>query len=157
MMRLPHYPSNYDLDGIISVAATSDLDFLASYSSFGQNSVDLAAPGGDGPDDSIQLIVSTWPPGVDPFTPYHWIQGTSMASPHVAGVVALIRGLAPEMSVLETKQLILDNVDPLPWLQGVVLTGGRLNAFNCLTHIFTSQIEGTVWRDLNGNAIQDAA
>ncbi len=152
---VPTYPASYDLDGIISVAATSQFDTLASYSNYGQTTVDLAAPGGDGPADSVDLIVSTWPPSIDPFSNYNWIQGTSMASPHVAGVAALIRGLAPEMSVMQTKNLILDSVDPLPSLQGIVLTGGRLNAATCLQHVLSSQIEGTVWNDTNGNGVLD--
>ncbi len=150
---LPSYPASFDLDGIVSVAATSHFDLLSSYSNFGQLSVDLAAPGGDGADNEV--ILSTWPPGVDPFAAYNQIQGTSMASPHVAGVAALIRGLAPEFSVLQTKQLLLDSVDPLPWLDGVVLSGGRLNAANALESIFSTQVEGKIWRDDNGNGARD--
>ena len=56
-----------------------------------------------------------------------------MASPHVAGAVALVRGLAPELSVMEVKELILDTVDKEPQLEPYVLTGGRLNLFNALS------------------------
>ncbi len=55
----PTYPAGYDLDNIISVAATDENDALASYSNYGKNSVDVAAPGGSG---SVSNIFSTTPP-----------------------------------------------------------------------------------------------
>ncbi len=128
----PHYPSDYDLDGIISVAASDDLDLMATYSNYGATSVDLFAPGGFG-DGSTGDIVSTVPVFLDP-SGYAWMAGTSMASPHVAGVVALVKGLAPELSVQEVKDLILDNVDVEPQFGSFALTGGRLNAFKTLQH-----------------------
>ena len=79
-----------------------------------------------------------------------------MAAPHVAGAVALVRGLAPELTVLETKDLILSTVDPLPWFQGVVESGGRLNIATALEHVFTSQVAGVVWSDDRTNLVQDA-
>ncbi len=115
----PSYPANYDLDCLISVAATDASDQLASFSNFGQSTVHLAAPGVD--------ILSTVPDDG-----YMAMDGTSMATPHVTGVAALALAVDPTLSVAELKQLILDNVDPLPALAGRTMTGGRLNANNVL-------------------------
>lgn len=114
--QTPHYPSSYDLPGIISVAASNDVDGLAGFSNYGIESVDLAAPG-------VQ-ISSTVPNGG-----YGVSSGTSMASPHVAGVAALMRALSPDIGVDEMKQLLLASVDRRPAFVDKTLTGGRLNAF----------------------------
>jgi len=112
----PHYPSSYDLDNIIAVAATDHNDNLASFSSYGATTVDIAAPGVD--------ILSSVPGNA-----YALLSGTSMATPHVAGVTALVFGRFPAISGADVKNLILNFADPLPNLAGIVLTGGRLNAF----------------------------
>ena len=79
---------------VINVAATNKNGGRASYSNYG-SSIDVAAPGGDSPDCST-LIVSTGNSGTT--TPgtenYLCMAGTSMASPHVAGVVALMQSVA---------------------------------------------------------------
>ena len=92
-----------------------------------------------------------------PGNAYDAFAGTSMASPHVAGVVALVRGLAPTLSVQDTKDLILAGVDVLPQLNGVVLTGGRLNAATTLGMIESSQITGLVWQDENANGVRETS
>ena len=111
----PFYPANYNLDNIISVAATDHTDNLATFSNYGATTVDLAAPGVN--------ILSTLPGGG-----YGLNSGTSMATPHVAGVVALVRDLHPEWTYDQVVQQVLATVDPLAQLAGLVSTGGRLNA-----------------------------
>ncbi|MFW6171053.1 MAG: S8 family serine peptidase, partial [Planctomycetota bacterium] len=155
---VPSYPASYDLDGIVSVAATDWADQLTGYSNFGRVSVDLAAPGGDlalGEDGTFGPqggILSTWPPGVEPIgAEYNSIQGTSMAAPFVTGAVGLVRGLASELSVLQTKEILMESVDELPGLATMVASGGRLNLANALSRVVASQIEGTVWNDMNGD------
>ena len=112
----PHYPSSYNSPYIVAVAATDHNDNLASFSNFGATSVDLAAPG--------VSILSCQPGGG-----YQLLSGTSMATPHVSGVVALAMGRFPSASNLQIKQLLLSAVDVKAQLAGKCLTGGRLNAF----------------------------
>lgn len=118
----PHYPSNYNLDNIISVAALTRSDELASFSNFGRNSVDLGAPG--------QAIFSSIAASD---TSYDYFSGTSMATPHVSGVAALILSRFPAADLTELRERIYLGTVPIPALAGVCATGGRLNAYNSLT------------------------
>lgn len=113
--RTPHYPSSYNVPNVISVAALDRNDQLATFSNYGVKSVAIAAPGVD--------ILSTWL-GDE----YEEKSGTSMATPVVSGVAALIAAESPKISVDELKSKILAAVDPLPALKGKVATGGRINA-----------------------------
>jgi subtilisin family serine protease len=115
----PNYPSNYGASNLLAVAATDNRDNLASFSNYGATTVDLAAPG--------VSIVSTYPGNR-----YASLSGTSMATPHVAGVAALAWSLAPNATVAEIKSAILGGVDRVASLSGKVLSGGRLNAYNTL-------------------------
>lgn len=113
--QTPHYPSSYSLGNIVSVAATNRNDELASFSNYGAKSVQIAAPG--------EEILSTWLE--HGFTEK---KGTSMATPFVAGVAALILSQNPKMSVDDLRARLLKSVDPLAPLDGKILTGGRINA-----------------------------
>jgi subtilisin family serine protease len=117
---IPHYPSNYDLDNILAVAATDRNDNLASFSSYGVTSVDLGAPG-------VSILSTT------PGNTYSLYDGTSMATPHVAGAAALLWADDPTLTPQEVRQILFSNVDPVPSLTGRVMTGGRLNVYNALT------------------------
>ena len=111
---IPQYPASLELPNVISVAATDENDNLASFSNYGTTSVDLAAPGVD--------IVSTYLNGAT-----ESLDGTSMACPHVAGAMALMVSENEDITPIEAKQLLLESVDPITALEGVVLSGGRLN------------------------------
>lgn len=110
----PAYPASYDLPNLISVAASTDGDTLASFSNRGLFSVDLAAPG--------ERIFSTLPGGQ-----YGSLSGTSMAAPHVSGAAALILARYPELTNAELKDRLLFGVDRNPALEGTCVSGGRLN------------------------------
>ena len=111
----PHFPSAYALPNVIAVAATDADDDLASFSNIGAVSVDVAAPG--------VAILSTEPGGG-----YQSMDGTSMASPHVSGVAALVRAAYPSWTVSQVRAQILRTVRRVPALAGVVATGGVVNA-----------------------------
>lgn len=113
--RSPHYPASYDLPNVISVAAMNRRDELASFSNYGARSVHIAAPGAD--------ILSTWLGGE--FEPH---SGTSMATPEVSGVAALVLAVNPDLSVAQLRERLLSTVDRLDTLNGRVSSGGRLNA-----------------------------
>ena len=110
----PHWPSDYDLPNNIAVAATDRRDELASFSCYGKNNVDVAAPGKD--------ILSTVPGGK-----YAVYSGTSMATPHVTGAVGLLLAQDPTMSNDEIKARIMQGGDKLASLDGKVASGARLN------------------------------
>ncbi|WP_373686754.1 S8 family peptidase [Streptomyces lunaelactis] len=75
-----------ELPGVVTVAAMGNGNVKASYSNFGRSIIDIAAPGGDG----ASGVYSTLPGGK-----YGTMNGTSMASPHVAGVAALLASTNP--------------------------------------------------------------
>ena len=113
----PHFPSSYDVPNVVAVAAT---DRLASFSNFGANSVDLAAPGVG--------ILSTLPGNG-----YGRYSGTSMATPHVAGAAALIKSQEPGLDAAQVKAKLLRYADQKASLRGKVATDGRLNSLRALT------------------------
>lgn len=69
---------------------------------------------------------------------YAYYQGTSMASPHVAGVAGLVKAQNPNYSHLQIRDSILNTVDSKPALSGKMVTGGRVNAFGAVTYIAPS-------------------
>jgi len=113
--RTPHFPSSYNVPNVISVAALDRNDQLARFSNYGVKSVAIAAPGVD--------ILSTWLGNQ-----YEEKSGTSMATPVVSGVAALIVAEHPHISVDDLKKKLLASVDKLPELNGKIATGGRINA-----------------------------
>ncbi len=114
-----HFPSSYNLPGLISVAATAPDDTIAGFSNYGAESVDLAAPG-----------VS--PGSLAPGGGYQPFGGTSAAGPVVAGAIALIKSLRPDASGEEILNTLIASSDPLPTLQNKVVSGGRINIARAL-------------------------
>ncbi len=140
----PHYPSNYTSAEVLSVASTDHFDSKSSFSSYGATSVDLGAPGSS--------ILSTYPGNS-----YTYLSGTSMASPHVAGVAALVLAVEPGLTTAGLKSRIMSSVDPIAALSGITVTGGRLNAFNAVTgSTGTATVSGQVTDIDTGNPINGA-
>ena len=123
---LANYPSNYttltgtttttaaNYEAVIAVAALQSDGALAPYSNYGAATVDLAAPGSG--------VMSTLPGGT-----YGVFSGTSMATPHVTGTVALYASAYPSASAADIRQVILSSATPTASLAGRAATGGRLN------------------------------
>jgi subtilisin family serine protease len=131
----PSYPCaldeepGYTADNLICAAATTPSDGLASFSNFGAESVDLAAPG--------VRILSTYPEALTPsgFLPYVYMSGTSMAAPHVAGVAVLLGAASPTTTAEQVKSAILQSTEQQASLTGKTVSGGRLNARLALEEI----------------------
>ena len=117
----PSYPASLATDNIVSVAATTRTDTLASFSNYGSVTTDLGAPG-----DGIYSTVSTSD------TAYATYSGTSMATPHVAGVLALLMAQFPTESYSSIITRLMNGTDKVPALAGKTKSGGRLNLANAL-------------------------
>ena len=121
-----NYPSNYSTlqgtstttaasyEAVIAVAALTSTGGLASFSNYGATTVDIAAPGAS--------INSTLPGGT-----YGAYSGTSMATPHVTGAVALYAAAYPNATAAQARQAILGTARPTASLAGLTATGGRLD------------------------------
>ena len=121
----PSYPASYNLDNIISVAATDHDGALAYFSNYGASAVDIAAPGVD--------ILSTYMYG--PMDAYEKLDGTSMAAPHVAGVAGLLKSIAPWATYAMLRDAILLGARPDPALAGKVATSAHLDAAGAIERI----------------------
>jgi len=126
---VPAYPASYKAPNVIAVAATTNTDTLASFSNYGPTSVHLGAPGVN--------IYSTVPNNS-----YAFANGTSMATPLVAGSAALVLSKCA-LSTDDLKAAILAGVDVVPGLAGMVVTGGRLNVNNVIRACSTTTVNLT--------------
>ncbi len=132
-----------DLNNVITVSATaprgifydptSSLDYIASYSNTGRSLIDIAAPGGDftlypDPNYYYDMVLSTISGG------WSFAAGTSMASPHVAGVAALILSKNPGLSNKDLEKQLINTADKLDGNGASVSYGkGRVNAYRAVT------------------------
>lgn len=116
------YPSNYDTtagagyDAVIAVASIDNTGARASDSSYGLTKVDLGATG--------VAIASTFPTF---YSPYVYLSGTSMATPHVTGAAALYATYQPGATAASIRNAILSTTTATTSMNGRTVTGGRLN------------------------------
>ncbi len=123
---VPTYPAAFDLSNIISVANVSCDGNLSSSSNYGENSVDIAAPGS-------YILSLTAENG------YAYMSGTSMAAPMVTAVAALVYTGNVDLSLADVKEAILTSATPLDTLTGKVNSGGMLNAGAALKYTITNR------------------
>ncbi|HLP75439.1 MAG TPA: S8 family peptidase [Candidatus Paceibacterota bacterium] len=120
---VPRYPACYDIDNIVSVAASGDDDNLGFKSNYGMTNVDLTAPG--------DLMFSTFYAADDSYYPTNYpterLYGTSFATAYVSGTLALILEKFPAEDYRVSIRRLLLAVDKIPALEGSCVTGGRLN------------------------------
>ena len=120
--REPTYPAAFTEGNVVAVAATTADDELADFSNFGDENVDLAAPGAG--------ILSTYPDDR-----YRALDGTSMAAPYVAGAAGLLKKRDSDLEYADLRNILRKKVDKPPALEGKVLYDGRLNLRRALAAI----------------------
>ncbi len=112
----PNYPAAFP--GVISVAASNETDYIANYSNYG-NTVTISAPG--------DKIMSTYPGGG-----YQTLSGTSMASPQVAGTIALMKSQSSKLGEPEVTEALCKTAKS--WLPGATRCG-RMDTGRAVTEI----------------------
>lgn len=118
--KSPAYPASYNMPNIISVAAIDNQGARASFSNYGKTTVHLGAPG-------VNVYSSTG-------GAYASWSGTSMATPHVAGVAALVWAHEPNLTAIQLKERLMQTAKQVAGLKGKTITGGIVNAYNALTN-----------------------
>lgn len=127
--------------GVITVSATGPGDLLSSYSNYGPGFIDLAGPGGDfrrypNPGWYTDMCLNCYGkylPNGQPYAGYAWMAGTSMATPKVAAVAALLADRHPGYSAAQIKALLLQTADDIgkPGTDGL-FGFGLVDAFSAL-------------------------
>jgi hypothetical protein len=115
----PMYPASYDVPNIVSVAAITDSDGLASFSNYGTGSVHLGSPG--------VYILSTLPGNT-----FGEMSGTSMATPFVAGTAIQMKVYSPDMLGHQVRSLLLNQTTQVSGLTNKVASQGKLNTVNAI-------------------------
>lgn len=130
--RTPFYPASFSptLDNVVAVAATDGANQLSSFSNFGRESVDVAAPG----EDILSLTSRDTAVRLGNSSGLMAGHGTSPATAIVSGVAALIYSAFPELTPLQVKQRLRGCVDRVATLLQTTVSGGRVNAFRALEY-----------------------
>jgi subtilisin family serine protease len=138
----PSYPASYKLPNIVSVAATTAQNNLAYFSCYGKSSVHIAAPGHN--------ILSTVNKGG-----YEIMSGTSMATPHVSGVIGLLLSKEGRMPHDQMRDRVMMTSVPVAALRGKTITAGRIDAYNLLSDIRPQRSgpQSDKWKAMNLNQV----
>ncbi|HEY7545514.1 MAG TPA: S8 family peptidase [Blastocatellia bacterium] len=115
-------PSWTDISSLMSVASVDSADRLAASSNYGHSTVSVAAPG-------VQILSTL------PNDSYGYMSGTSMATPHVSGIAALLAADSPRLSPAQIKERIVKTAQPSLALICKVAASGRANAYGALTNM----------------------
>ncbi|MCB0361814.1 MAG: S8 family serine peptidase, partial [Bdellovibrionales bacterium] len=126
--KFPNFPSAFDNKNIISVAAKDSQHLLAPYSNYGMNSVDIAAPGGNPPDELLNSCFLENPSNIL----FTGMAGTSMAAPLVSGTLALMLSDSPKLSIDEVKNILLTSGRVAPGLEKLTVSGRYLDTLEAL-------------------------
>ncbi len=118
--KTPLYPASFDLDNIISVANLKSDGTLDTSSNYGEESVDIAAPG--------TYILST-----TAGNEYEYLSGSSMSAPMVTAVLAMTYSYYEDITAMEAKDIVLAAAESLDSLENKVATEGMVNAYNAVT------------------------
>ncbi len=159
------YPAEYENDNVISVAATDNRDRAARFTNWGRTSVDVAAPGVG--------ILSTINTKASPdFPEYLPMSGTSIASPIVAGAIAVMLQQKPDLIVEQgpgsfdfgpLREALFSSIEPISDLEDKTVTGGRINLLRALQYIEKqdlppiAKIGGTHMRRVGEEVIVDGS
>lgn len=129
---LASYPASYEVDNVVSVASSQEGDTLSSFSCFGLDSVDIAAPGSS--------ILSTLPDNQ-----YGSLSGTSMATPFISGALGLLLDREPSLTNVQAIERLYRTAKPVAAFEGMIKTGRLLNLNNLLNNrTVTEPISGEV-------------
>ncbi|HEX5619676.1 MAG TPA: S8 family serine peptidase [Solirubrobacteraceae bacterium] len=142
------WPCNSPNPNVVCVGASDNDDDRANFSNYGDETVDLFAPG--------VSILSTIPlDTVEHFEDQQYVfyDGTSQAAPHVSGVAALMLQANPFLSAQQLRQILIDSADDKPAFEGYSVSGGRLNAATAVATV----LAGGIPRDSDGDGVVDAA
>jgi subtilisin family serine protease len=121
------YPCNFIQPNLVCVAALDQNYALASFSNWGATSVDVGAPGTN--------ILSTWAGAQSSNSSYNTINGTSMASPEVAGLASMLRAFNPQYTFIDTVNAIKSGGRSVPALAGKTASGKATDVMSSLAYI----------------------
>ena len=134
---IPRYPAAYNCSNIIAVGASTRYDTKYTTSNYSTTYVDLFAPG-DGILTTFATNVCDDPTRhqfvqIDHYEDgYHRMCETSIATPFVTGVAALMLSINPNLTAVQLKDIITRTVDIVPALENYCVSGGRLNAYKAV-------------------------
>jgi thermitase len=110
----PKYPAAFDSENLLVIASTTSSGSLSTFSNIGIKTVDIAAPGSN----IYSTIIGN---------KYGMASGTSMASPNITGVAAMVLGYYPKLSATELKSLLMKSATPVAAFKNQIVSGGRVN------------------------------
>ena len=116
--RRPSFPANYEVSNVISVGSFAGNGTKSSFSNYGVKSVHVTAPG--------SAILSTYKGG------YGNLSGTSMAAPHVSGIVGLLLSKEPDLTPAQIRERLIRTSTKTSKLQSASVSGGRVDAYRAL-------------------------